>query len=251
VQELPLRSLFITHRSSFTKGCFMAAVAPAKDPVRDSSYYLDKSPNNDCIKIVMVGRFGAGKTSLIQRYVNNQFNNLYKTTIGVDFSLKLHNLADERQVKLAFWDIAGMERFGSATRLYYKQALCAFVVFDATMADAFKDVVAWKTDIDNKVFLPGTETRIPVMLLANKIDLTIDERIADKTDEQMDEFCRSKEFIGWAKTSAKTGSGIQDAVARLVNEVMQKVPIVAQVKQGITLTEEPKPKDEKNCSLSC
>lgn len=73
-------------------------------------------------------------------------------------------------VRLQLWDIAGQERFGNMTRVYYKEALGAFVVYDATRPQTFEGVTKWKNDIDAKVALPDAwgGGQIPVILLANK-----------------------------------------------------------------------------------
>ncbi len=55
------------------------------------------------------------------------------------------------------------------TRVYYKEAVGAFVVFDVTRVSTYEAVKKWKHDIDAKVMIPGTEESIPVVLLANKV----------------------------------------------------------------------------------
>jgi GTPase SAR1 family protein len=70
---------------------------------------------------------------------------------------------------LQLWDIAGQERFGNMTRVYYKEAVGAMVVFDVTRVNTFEAVQKWKNDIDAKVTLPPDDRPIPVVLLANKV----------------------------------------------------------------------------------
>lgn len=74
-------------------------------------------------------------------------------------------------VRLQLWDIAGQERFGNMTRVYYKEALGAIVVYDITRPQTFEGVTKWKKDIDAKVALPDAwgGGQIPVILLANKV----------------------------------------------------------------------------------
>lgn len=61
-----------------------------------------------------------------------------------------------------------MGRFGSMTRVYYKEAVGAFVVFDVTRASTLEAVPKWKQDLDSKVVLPDGRP-IPTVLLANKV----------------------------------------------------------------------------------
>lgn len=66
------------------------------------------------------------------------------------------------------WQHTGQERFGNMTRVYYKEAVGAFVVFDVTRAQTFDAVTKWKTDLDTKVTL-ADGSPIPTVLLANKV----------------------------------------------------------------------------------
>lgn len=72
-------------------------------------------------------------------------------------------------VRLQLWDIAGQERFGHMTRVYYKEAVGALVVFDVQRVSTFEAVTKWKNDIDAKVVLQPDGRPIPVVLLANKV----------------------------------------------------------------------------------
>ena len=62
----------------------------------------------------------------------------------------------------------GQERYGNMTRVYYKEAVGALLVFDITRMSTFDAVQKWKSDIDEKVTFPGGQP-IPVVLLANKV----------------------------------------------------------------------------------
>jgi len=62
----------------------------------------------------------------------------------------------------------GQERFGNMTRVYYKEAVGCFIVFDITRPSTFEAVERWKKDLDSKVSLPDG-CRIPCVLLANKV----------------------------------------------------------------------------------
>ena len=120
-------------------------------------------------KVIVVGDTGTGKTSFIKRATQGVFSSQYKATIGVDFALKMVALDDYTTVRLQIWDIAGQERYGSMTHVYYKEAVGAFIVFDLTRRPTFESVARWRQDIAEKVTLPEGQA-IPVVLLANKSD---------------------------------------------------------------------------------
>lgn len=138
-------------------------------------------------KILVIGELGTGKTSFIKRYVHQFFSQNYRATIGVDFALKVLSWDAATTIRLQLWDIAGQvrfqiintmtfvmninslqERFGNMTRVYYKEAVGAFIVFDVTRSATFDAVIKWKHDLDSKVQLPDGSP-IPCILLANKV----------------------------------------------------------------------------------
>jgi Ras-related protein Rab-32 len=169
-------------------------------------------------KVLVVGELGTGKTSIIKRYVHQFFSQHYRATIGVDFALKVLRWDNETVVRLQLWDIAGQERFGSMTRVYYKEAVGAFVVFDVTRAATLEAVPKWKADLDAKVVLPDGRP-IPTVLLANKSDQP-KEGIAANRDK-MNEFCQQQGFSAWFETSAKDNINIDESANFLVSKILE------------------------------
>eukprot|EP00105_Crassostrea_gigas_P021112 XP_011440133.1 PREDICTED: ras-related protein Rab-32B-like [Crassostrea gigas] len=137
--------------------CKMAATSASKESRQEHLY-----------KILVIGEFGVGKTSIIRRYTEGSFSPNYKLTIGVDFALKLVNWSDNTKINLQLWDIAGHERFGHMTRVYYKYAIAAIIVFDLSRPATFDSVSKWLGDVNSKVML-ANEQSVPVLLLANKV----------------------------------------------------------------------------------
>ncbi|KAG0283537.1 rab32, member RAS oncoprotein [Linnemannia gamsii] len=166
-------------------------------------------------KILVIGDVGTGKTSIIKRYVHNIFSMNYKSTIGVDFALKVIQWSPDTVVRLQLWDIAGQER-ASMARVYYKEAVAALVVYDVTRPKTFEAVKRWKADLDSKVTLPGTDEPIHTILLANKTDLQESALNA----EELDEFCEEHGFLKWFGTSAKDNKNIEDATQFLLEKIL-------------------------------
>ncbi|XP_006891739.1 PREDICTED: ras-related protein Rab-32 [Elephantulus edwardii] len=174
-------------------------------------------------KVLVIGELGVGKTSIIKRYVHQLFSQHYRATIGVDFALKVLNWDSKTLVRLQLWDIAGQERFGNMTRVYYKEAVGAFVVFDISRGSTFEAVLKWKSDLDSKVHLPNGSP-IPAVLLANKCDQKNDD---GHSPSQMDQFCKEHGFSGWFETSAKDNINIDEAARFLVENILanhQSIP---------------------------
>jgi Ras-related protein Rab-32 len=102
------------------------------------------------------------------------------------------------------------------TRVYYKEAVGAFIVFDVTRSATLDAVVKWKQDLDSKVQLPDGSP-IPCVLLANKCDQQKEGLV--NSSIKMDEYCKEKTFAGWFETSAKENINIEEAARFLVNKV--------------------------------
>ncbi|KAI8784739.1 ras-related protein Rab-32B [Biomphalaria glabrata] len=166
-------------------------------------------------KVLVIGEFGVGKTSIIRRYTEGYFSPNYKLTIGVDFALKSIEWSPSTKVNLQLWDIAGHERFGHMTRVYYKYAIAAIIVFDLSRPATFDSVLKWLEDVNSKVML-SNEQPVPVLLLANKCDIEDSSYEADK----LNSFCRDKKFIGWFPTSAKTNQNVDEAMNFLIEHIL-------------------------------
>ncbi|KAG7515868.1 ras-related protein Rab-32-like [Solea senegalensis] len=164
-------------------------------------------------KVLVIGDLGVGKTSIIKRYVHQIFSQHYRATIGVDFALKVLQWDNDTVIRLQLWDIAGQERYGNMTRVYYREAVGALVVFDVTRASTFDAVLKWKDDLDSKVTLNYGKP-VPTVLLANKSDQLGSQQ------PKLDSFCRENGFAGWFETSAKENTNIEEAARCLVEHIL-------------------------------
>lgn len=150
-------------------------------------------------KVIVIGDPAVGKTSIVRRFADDQFEDTYIHTIGADFNVKVVTLG-ESEIILTVWDIGGQERFDEIRRYYYEGAHAAMCVFDLTSAQSFKSVPKWHKDL--RAYLP----EVPCILVANKADLDhgLDEKDIDKIKAELK---LDKLF----KTSAKTGKNVTKA----------------------------------------
>ncbi|XP_054609860.1 ras-related protein Rab-38 isoform X4 [Dunckerocampus dactyliophorus] len=169
----------------------------------------DRTQHQRLLKVLVIGDLGVGKTSIIKRYVHQVFSQHYRATIGVDFALKVLQWDHKTVVRLQLWDIAGQERYGNMTRVYYKEAVGALVVFDMTRLSTFQAVLKWKGDLDSKVALSNGKP-VPTVLLANKCDqrrLGLCPKLP-----KLENFSQDYGFVDWFETSAKGHGGMLEPI---------------------------------------
>lgn len=185
--------------------------------IPESSNNTSKELTTKVLKVIVVGEMGTGKTSWIRQYVQGFFSEFYKTTIGVDFANKIIKWEDGIEINLQLWDIAGQERYGNMTHVYFQEAVGALVMFDVTRSNSLDMVKDWKSDIDTKVFT-SQGTPIPCLLLGNKIDLVPDGKWAQK--DEMEQYVKDHSFINFFETSARDATNIEKAANYLVKYIM-------------------------------
>lgn len=91
------------------------------------------------------------------------------------------------------------------TRVYYREAMGAFIVFDVTRPTTFEAVSKWKEDLDSKLILSNGQS-VATVLLANKCDQNRD--FLTNNGLKMDQYCKENGFVGWFETSAKVRCSI-------------------------------------------
>lgn len=161
-------------------------------------------------KILMIGESGVGKSALLARFVDGNFEPNFISTIGVDF--KIHYMkVDQHDIKLQVWDTAGQERFRTITTSYYRGANGIMIVFDVTDTASFEKVRYWLNELKEHV---GPD--MPAVLVGNKIDLQRDRTVDAATAQRF-----SQEVgIPLMETSAKTAEGVTEAYALLVTKML-------------------------------
>ena len=185
---------------------------------------VGKSTNNE-LKIIVVGNSGTGKTSFVNKWIKGTFDENYKATIVSEFSYKIFDYKD-KSYKIQLWDLAGMDQNICITKIFSKDSHGCIVLSDITDKSTLEISKKWKNTVDETArFLDGTN--IPSILIRNKIDLLENEDNNDD-EEQMKEFCEKNKFLRCFKTSAKTGTNIDEAMNFLISTIIDKMEKLVQ-----------------------
>lgn len=167
------------------------------------------------MKLLMVGDSGVGKSCLLVRFVDNQFNAQFITTIGIDFKIKTINL-NGTKIKLQIWDTAGQERFRTITTAYYRGAMGIAVVYDVTGRSSFEHLQTWYDAVkqhandDAKIFFVG-----------NKCDE--DENNRQVTTQEGEDFA-SQLGVQFIEASAKTGTNVEELFIQMATAINESMP---------------------------
>ncbi len=168
-------------------------------------------------KLVLMGEGGVGKTSLIRRFVLNEYQDTYMHTIGTRVSkieLTVPKGPDlEIQMDMSIFDIMGQHGFRDLIReTYFHGAQALMAVCDLTRMDSLTALSSW---ISSGLEISGD---VPVYIIVNKSDL-VDRRAFSDEDIQ-----KVAEPLGapWVMTSAKTGEYVDDAFNGLAVEIVDR-----------------------------
>jgi Ras-related protein Rab-11A len=160
-------------------------------------------PGEYRFKIAMLGDGAVGKTALTIRFTEGGFEADYKRTIGTDFAIKDLHLKDlNSNVTLQVWDLAGQPRFESVRQGFYRGARGGLLVYDVTRRRTFLNIDNWK----NECFT-NLESPIPLVVVANKVDLANSRTVAREEGEK---YAKKNKFL-YVEASALTGENVEEA----------------------------------------
>jgi small GTP-binding protein len=164
-------------------------------------------------KICVLGDPAVGKTSLIRKYVYDVFDDRYISTIGTKVTKKVLRLkntkAKEVELTLLIWDIAGEKKFRDVRSVYYSGANAAFIVSDTSRMETLNSIIDWKESLFK------VTSKIPMVCIGNKIDLTSEFGKDDCGG------IASSLNAPYFLTSAKTGESVENAFSALCNRLIK------------------------------
>lgn len=177
---------------------------------------FSSSINDFQFKVLLIGDSAVGKSSLVKRYTDDEYDGKFISTIGVDFSVKTIDRNGKR-VKLQVWDTAGQERFRSITTSYYRNADGIILTHDLTDPGSFRALEhTWMNEV------ACYSSKSPSLcVVGNKADLKqggCTQRGGAQFDIDDGQFSGLPRF----EVSAKTGEGVNDMFLHITDQMMEK-----------------------------
>ena len=174
---------------------------------------MDEKKNYYKIKFIIIGDTCVGKTKIVYRFVKGEFQNKYQATIGMDYSSSNLEI-NGKLFHLQLWDTGGSERFRSITQAYYRNAICALIVYDITNQKSFESISQWIEDC-NKY----TNEKIIMILVGNKTDLE-DQR---EVSQQIGREKANNNMMLFFECSALNGHNIENIFYEACNTISKNI----------------------------
>lgn len=167
-------------------------------------------------KVCLVGERAVGKTSLVRRFVLDEFDDRYIRTLGTKVSKKSFNvvredLDTEFDMNMTIWDIMGEKTFTDLLKeAFFTGATGVLAVCDLTRKKTLKELDGWIKGVY------GVAGKVPIAILGNKMDLRSRKQL---TKKDLDELCKKYNSVAYL-TSAKTGRNVESVFQQLAEEIV-------------------------------
>ncbi|OHS97800.1 Ras-related protein Rab-18 [Tritrichomonas foetus] len=179
-----------------------------------STFWMSQKASKQ-FKVIIVGDSGVGKTSIVNRYVFNEFDPDIKPTITIGYESAFYTVPSGETVKIGIWDPAGQEKFRSLTRHFYRNIQGAILVYDVTNKETLKHLDEyWIPQLEECT----TESYVSIVV-GNKTDMKNEtDAFSIVSTHEGIEFAR-KHCALFVEVSAKTSDNVESAFAELIQQI--------------------------------
>lgn len=165
------------------------------------------------IKMILLGESGVGKTSIIKRYLNDEFDNNEESTLSMSYVAKLMEI-DNKKIRVNIWDTIGQEKYRSISKLFLNETKIVMLVYSIISEQSFKELNYWynlyKENLDEDTILG---------IAGNKMDLYLDQTVPDS---QAREYAEQKKAIFSLLSAKENKQSIDIFVEKLVRAYLDK-----------------------------
>lgn len=197
-------------------------------------------------KCAFVGLNGVGKSSIVSRMTDKEYNTSLQPTMGAAYNVK-NCIINGKHIRLNIWDTAGQERFNSLIKMYYRGATVCIIVYDVTDYDSF---VRAKS-LMKEIIISGEQTKF--ILVGNKIDLINNK--SNKTNKTVSHEEASifaiEADISFIETSAHANQNIDNLLDMIINIVSKNINMEAKTYPKLNDTEKVVLNESSNRGSKC
>ena len=179
----------------------------------DSNKKGDTSLKEYEFKIIILGEFNVGKTSLIKRYVENKFNESNENTNNLNIYNKKIRIDNKTIVKLNIWDTAGEEKTTTLMKNHFKDASGCLIVYDISRKSTFNQIEKWINEIKD-----NSPHYCINVLIGNKSDLSVERKVDCEEGVNLGK----KYNFSFYECSAKSGNNVAIAFESLCNSIIDR-----------------------------
>jgi len=174
------------------------------------------------LKVVLLGKEFSGKTSLVERFLNERFagENRYQNTIGAAYGAKEVQVGEGKNAKrviLGIWDTAGSERYESMSRMYYRGASAAILCYAVNDSESWDRLTFWLQEL--KKF----EENCRLYICATKLDLVASSSKLRAVDYHNTTDLAEEVGAKLFETSSKSGEGIKELFQAVAEDFMESI----------------------------
>lgn len=180
---------------------------------QDQDMDQNQDEEEESCKVVLLGESGVGKTSIISQLMEQEFLEDQPSTTGATFSTKTMTFEKyNKSVCFEIWDTAGQEKYRALTKMFYKDAAAAILVYDITRAESFTQLKEyWASQVKE-----NAPKKIVLAIAANKSDLYENETVSEAEGRAF-----AKELGALFRfTSCKNKEGVEELFSDVGNKFL-------------------------------
>jgi len=114
-------------------------------------------------KVIVIGRYGVGKTSIINSLMEKEIDKEYRSTMSIDIK-NIQAKVNDKIIQISIWDCCGSDKFTLNTPNLFKDAYITLLVYAINDKEkTFNELENWynilkEHSYDSIIFLIGNKS---------------------------------------------------------------------------------------------